>query len=246
MKETILLDTTGYATSPLNAFEEKGTISMQHTVMIMAKHLLNKKGRGAKIYYNDGQRLGVRQTTNQLMKQLEQTTGHTRQQHVRPFQRLLPECYQPQTKSLSWIRGGHAFLPVTCYSDGPTTWLNVQYIEAVEVRGAHTIFVMRDAPNVAVPKRYAGIMKQLTIIKIISHWMCQISARETSWQQSALPEIAWPNNVPVNINHEALFWAQGISVMEQLADRLVMDEPYLVADLLTVMADELGRCKVNE
>ena len=240
---SIILDTNGYAREKLSAFEDKATMSMQDTVMIVAKYLLHKKGSGATIYYRDGQWLGVRQTTNQLMKQLEQTTGHTRQYHVRPFQLLLPECYQPQTKSLSWVRGGHAFLPVTCYSDGPTTWLNVHYIESVQTRGARTVFVMRDAPNVEVPKRYPGIMKQLTIIKIISHWMCQVTAQETSWQDSALHEIAWPDNVPVNINHEALIWAQGLSLMERLADKLVADEPYFVADLVTVMGDELVRRK---
>ena len=240
---SIILDTNGYGKEKLSAFEDKATMSMQDTVMIVAKYLLHKKGSGATIYYRDGQWLGVRQTTNQLMKQLEQSTGHTRQYHVRPFQRLLPECYQPQTKSLSWVRGGHAFLPVTCYSDGPTTWLNVHYIESVQTRGARTVFVMRNAPNVEVPKRYPGIMKQLTIIKIISHWMCQTTAHETSWQHSALPEIAWPDNVPVNINHEALVWSQGLSLMERLADKLVADEPYFVADLVTVMGDELVRRK---
>ena len=87
---------------------------------------------------------------------------------VQTMQRLLPKTLDPDAKSLPWVKGQNAFMPITCYTDGPTTWVNTAFLTAIETQGFQTRLVMDGAPDIVTSKGRNKFIKQLTAIKIMS------------------------------------------------------------------------------
>lgn len=240
MTTTIVINKQGYAVKDLHVFGETVTISPERTVMIVACQV-NGMTTAAVVYQADGTFMGIAQSSNTLLQQLETESGYFRRRQVQTMQRLLPKTLDPDAKSLPWVKGQNAFMPITCYTDGPTTWVNTAFLTAIETQGFQTRLVMQDAPDIVTSKGRNKFIKQLTAIKIMSLWMCQdLYGCGSQLERAILPMINWPDNVPINVDQAALQASRDLTCLTTLGERLK-----LPVDEETTLADLQRRARLN-
>lgn len=227
MAYTVTVSEKGYCSEVLMSVAETGDICPQTTIMVVAAH--NRYQRSvSRLYYTDGMVADVNVSTNYLLTQLEERTAFKRRQQVEAYYRLLPPDLVGQMRS--WIMQNYAFIPVTSYKSGPTTWVNARFISDVQTRGMHTTIVMKDGSILNISKHKDKFMKQLVATKVVSLWMTQYAfGYGDHFDKILLPFVDWPARVTYQLNRERL---QHLLVVTSLED-------------LTIKATDTNVKKIN-
>lgn len=202
MPNSIIISEKGYSQDVLSQFSEASDICPHETMLIIAARDRYQRSV-SRIYYADGMIVDTLVSTNRLMDQLEKTTGYKRHDQVEAYYCLLPPALRGQMRS--WVMQNHAFVPVTSYKSGPTTWINARQIVNVQTRGMRTCVVLRDGTVVQIAKHKDKFIKQLIATKIVSLWMTQYTfGHGDRFDKMLLPCISWPEQVSQHVDRVRL------------------------------------------
>lgn len=216
MTYTVTVSEKGYCAEKLRFVAETGDICPQTTLMIVAAHDRYQRSV-SRLYYIDGMISDINASTNYLLAQLEEKTAFKRGQQVEAYYRLLPPDLKGQMRS--WIMQNYAFIPVTSYKSGPTTWVNARYISDVQTRGMNTTIVLQDGSILNISKHKDKFMKQLIATKVVSLWMTQYAfGCGDHFDKMILPFVNWPARVIYQINRARL---QHLLVVTSLEDLML-------------------------
>lgn len=214
MTYIVTVSEKGYCSEVLMSVAETGDICPQTTLMIVAAHDRYQRSV-SRIYYIDGMVVDVNVSTNYLLAKLESKTSFKRTQQIEAFYRLLPPALIGQMRS--WIMQNYAFIPVTSYKSGPTTWVNARYISDVQTRGMQTSIILVDGSVLNINKHKDKFMKQLVATKIVSLWMTQYAfGYGDHFDKMLLPFINWPAQVAYQMNRDRLQYLLIVTSLENL------------------------------